>query len=278
MENGTNEPAIILHGKIVTFKDIENFSGLDMPGDVKGLIRNESLFLQLKNLVRDSNPEDIFFKVNHKWNFDVPIRNPDKIWCIGLNYRMHASDLNEQVPEEPASFMRPFSTIIGHNDNVIIPENVKKVTGEAEMALVMRNTPKNVKEQDGMKYIFGITEVIDFTALDILEKNPRFLTRSKSFDTFFSMGQVIITTDEILDMLNLEISTMMNGKIIHKNTVSNMTFKPQFLVSFHSKIFSFSPGDILSTGTPGAVGVCHGDVVACRINQEGFLPLENHVV
>ena len=114
------------------------------------------------------------------------------------------------------------------------------------------------------------------TAEDILEKNPRYLTRAKSFDTFFSFGPVLVTTDEIEDLHQVEVATYINDELHRKNVVSNMTFKPEYLVSFHSKVMTLKPGDIISTGTPGAVKISDGDTVECRI--EGFTTLKNSVV
>jgi 2-keto-4-pentenoate hydratase/2-oxohepta-3-ene-1,7-dioic acid hydratase in catechol pathway len=114
------------------------------------------------------------------------------------------------------------------------------------------------------------------TAEDILRKNPRYLTRAKSFDTFFSFGPELVTPDEIEDVEALEVSTRLNGEVRRANTVSNMTFPPYWLVSFHSRVMTLLPGDVISTGTPGAVVLRNGDVAECRIT--GFESLENPVV
>jgi 2-keto-4-pentenoate hydratase/2-oxohepta-3-ene-1,7-dioic acid hydratase in catechol pathway len=113
------------------------------------------------------------------------------------------------------------------------------------------------------------------TAEDILRKNPRYLTRSKSFDTFFSFGPELVTPDEIEDVEALEVSTVLNGEVGRTNTVSSMIFSPRWLVSFHSRVMTLLPGDVISTGTPGAVVIDDGDVVECRIT--GFEPLSNPV-
>jgi 2-keto-4-pentenoate hydratase/2-oxohepta-3-ene-1,7-dioic acid hydratase in catechol pathway len=118
--------------------------------------------------------------------------------------------------------------------------------------------------------------VLDMTAEDILRKNPRYLTRAKSFDTFFSFGPEFVTTDEVGELEELEVATVLNGEVRRRNTVSNMTFSPYRLVSFHSQVMTLLPGDVISTGTPGAVVVQEGDVAECRIG--GFKPLANPVV
>jgi len=205
-----------------------------------------------------------------------PYRRPRKIWGIGLNYAEHAGDLDEAAPaEEPASFMRPDTTIIGPGDEVRLPEDVGRVTAEAELAVVIGREAKNVSEDEAPSVVAGFTTVLDMTAEDILRKNPRYLTRAKSFDTFFSFGPHLLTPDEVGEVEELEVATVLNGEVRRRNTVSNMTFSPYRLVSFHSKVMTLLPGDIISTGTPGAVEVRVGDVAECRIG--GFGPLVNPV-
>ena len=203
-------------------------------------------------------------------------RRPRKIWGIGLNYVAHAADLAEKAPnEEPASFMKPDTTIIGPDDEILIPRQSEKTTGEAELGVIMGRECRDVAEADWLSAVAGFTTILDMTAEDILRKNPRYLTRSKSFDTFFSFGPQLVTPDEIPDVMKLKVATVINGRIHAENTVSHMTFPPPYLVSFHSRVMPWLPGDILSTGTPQAVPLSQGDVVECRI--DGFEPLRNPV-
>jgi 2-keto-4-pentenoate hydratase/2-oxohepta-3-ene-1,7-dioic acid hydratase in catechol pathway len=195
----------------------------------------------------------------------------------GLNYVEHASDLSESAPsDEPASFMRPDTTIIGPDDEVVLPAQAERVTAEAELAVVIGREAKDVPEGDTPSVVAGFTTVLDMTAEDILRRNPRYLTRSKSFDTFFSFGPELVTPDEVGEVGELEVSTILNGEVQRTNTVSNMVFSPWWLVSFHSKIMTLLPGDVISTGTPGAVVIQEGDVAECRITS--FKPLSNPVV
>ena len=204
-------------------------------------------------------------------------RRPRKIWGIGLNYKAHAEDLSEKVPtSEPASFMKPDTSIIGYNDTIKIPRLSEKTTGEAELGLIFGKKCKDVKRDDWRSVIAGFTTITDMTAEDILRRNPRNLTQSKSFDTFFSFGPILYTIEEVEDVAGLQVQTIINGKVHAENIVANMTFPPDFLVSYHSQIMTMLPGDIISTGTPGAVPLKHGDIIECRI--DGFEPLVNHVV
>ncbi|MGF6952420.1 2-keto-4-pentenoate hydratase/2-oxohepta-3-ene-1,7-dioic acid hydratase in catechol pathway [Neobacillus sp. B4I6] len=203
-------------------------------------------------------------------------RHPRKIWGIGLNYVEHAADLSEKAPNtEPASFMKPDTTIIGPLDTIEIPLQSDRTTAEAELGIIIGKECKDVSEEDAPNVIAGFTTIIDMTAEDILQVNPRYLTRSKSFDTFFSFGPHLVTPDEVDEVLNLNVSTVINGNLHRKNIVSNMTFRPWHLVSFHSKVMKLLPGDIISSGTPGAVVIRDGDVVECHI--DGFEKLVNPV-
>jgi len=198
-------------------------------------------------------------------------RHPRKILGIGLNYRDHAADLDAPYPTEPASFMKCDNTIIGPGDVIELPPESERVTAEAEIGVVIGKTCRCVTEQQAASYIAGYCLIIDMTAEDILQKNPRFLTRSKNFDTFFSFGPELITTDEVADVLNVKVGTWKNNTLHRENVVSNMAFPPFHLVAFHSHVATLFPGDIISTGTPGAVVIDDGDLAQCRIVGLGEL-------
>ena len=204
-------------------------------------------------------------------------RHPQKIWGIGLNYRAHARDLSETAPTlAPASFMKPDTAIIGHGDEIRIPRLSEKTTAEAELGIVIGRRCKDVPPEGWLDVVAGFTTILDMTAEDILRQNPRYLTMSKSFDTFISIGPQLVTPDEVGDVGQLKVSTVINGKVHAENTVAHMTFCPDALIAYHSQVMTLLPGDIISTGTPGAVPIRHGDQVACRIS--GFEPLHNSVV
>ena len=272
--------AVITDGGVVPLSSINESHGTQWNQDLFGLISNGQL-PELQDWLAglsDGSLEGLSEKAasSDRISYGPPYRHPRKIWGIGLNYVEHASDLKEKAPsEEPASFMKPDTTIIGPGDPIRLPSQSRRVTAEAELGVVIGREARNVSESDAPSVVAGLTTIIDMTAEDILEKNPRYLTRSKSFDTFFSFGPQFLTLDEVKDVDGLEVATVINGEVHRKNSVSNMTFSPWFLVSFHSKVMTLLPGDIISTGTPGAVVIRDGDTVACEI--DGFGTLANPV-
>jgi 2-keto-4-pentenoate hydratase/2-oxohepta-3-ene-1,7-dioic acid hydratase in catechol pathway len=218
---------------------------------------------------------DTLFRARESLRFTAPYRHPRLIWGIGLNYRDHAADLSEDVPEEPASFIKGDHTIIGPGDPIPLPEQSQRTTSEAEMGIVIGSYCRNVSEEEALDHVFGVVPVLDQTAEDILQRNPRFLTRSKNFPGFFSFGPEIVSLDEVVlaagRLEDVEVTTVVNGTQTRTNTVSNMRYSPSFLISFHSRVMPLFPGDIISPGTPGAIHVTPGDVAECRIPGVGTL-------
>jgi 2-keto-4-pentenoate hydratase/2-oxohepta-3-ene-1,7-dioic acid hydratase in catechol pathway len=207
--------------------------------------------------------------------FSAPFRHPRMLWGIGLNYLDHARDLDAPHPTEPASFVKGDHTIIGPGDEILLPPESLRVTAEAELGIIIGRTAWEVDEADALDHIAAVVCILDQTAEDILQRNPRFLTRSKNYRTFLSLGGEVVTTDEVRDPVtglnHLKVGTWHNGALHRENVVDNMAFDPAALVAFHSRVFPLQPGDVISTGTPGAVVVEDGDVAECRIEGVGTL-------
>jgi 2-keto-4-pentenoate hydratase/2-oxohepta-3-ene-1,7-dioic acid hydratase in catechol pathway len=260
------QAAVVLPNGLMAVKQINAALKKSWPTDLLRLIEHgldPQLALDAKQAGDAINPSNV--KV-------APLyRRPRKIWGIGLNYLDHAKDLNAPYPTAPASFMKNDNTIIGPGDAIQLPPQSERVTAEAELGLIIGKTCRAVSEADAVKYLAGYCLIIDMTAEDILQINPRFLTRSKNFDTFFSFGPELITPDEVPDVLGLTVGTYNNGALHRENQVRNMAFPPDYLVSFHSHVATLYPGDIISTGTPGAVVIKAGDVTECRIGGLGTL-------
>ncbi|WP_163145191.1 fumarylacetoacetate hydrolase family protein [Bacillus sp. 22-7] len=276
--NGKEQTAVITKNGAIPIESINKNYNQNFEIDFLNILSNgqlEDLKLWVETNSQELDASELAVK-NNELKYSPLYRHPRKIWGIGLNYAEHASDLSEKAPNtEPASFMKPDTSIIGPDDTISIPLQSERTTAEAELGIIIGKECKNVAEKDAPSVVAGFTTIIDMTAEDILQRNPRYLTRSKSFDSFFSFGPQFVSTDEVENVLELNVSTVINGKIHRKNTVANMTFRPWDLVSFHSKVMTLLPGDIISTGTPGAVVIRNGDIVECHI--DGFEPLVNPV-
>ena len=203
--------------------------------------------------------------------FGAPLERFGKLWGIGLNYEEHAGDLDEERPEEPASFMKPPSVLAGPGGPIRLPpvEQSERVTAEAELAVVMGRTCRNVTEEEFDDVIAGFLPVIDMTAEDVLQRNPRFLTRAKSYDTFLVTGHALAVPEEPVDLTSLSVQTIVNEEVAAENDIRNMLFPPEAIVSFHSKVMTLEPGDLFSTGTPGAEPIEPGDSVRSVVESIG---------
>jgi 2-keto-4-pentenoate hydratase/2-oxohepta-3-ene-1,7-dioic acid hydratase in catechol pathway len=276
--NGRELAALPSTNGFVLLETINEAEGTSWSREIFELIRLGELE-PLVNWYEGSGKEKLgqFAAIPYEQADYAPLyRHPRKIWGIGLNYVQDSAELAAVDPnEEPVSFMKPDTTLIGPLDAIRIPQDAGKITAEAELGLIIGKTCKNITEAEVYDVIAGYTTTIDVTASDIHARNQRYLTRAKSFDTFFSFGSQLITKDEFPDPLAIQVETAINGEVAHRNKVFNMKFRPYFAVAFHSKVMTLLPGDIILTGTPGAVVIRDGDIVECRI--DGFEPLLNPV-
>ena len=203
-------------------------------------------------------------------------RRPRKIWGIGANYRAKADDMNVVPPDaEPICFLKPDTALIGPGDAIELPCEDGRFTAEAELGIVIGRTCKSVGENEAPSFVAGFAATLDMTAQHVHARNPRFLGRSKSYDTFFSFGPELVTPDEIGDLAALRVETALNGRVTHSAAVADMIYSVWFIVAYFSRMMTLLPGDIIMTGTPGSADIREGDVAECRIG--GFVPLANPV-
>ncbi|KYH31611.1 fumarylacetoacetate hydrolase family protein [Neomoorella mulderi] len=193
---------------------------------------------------------------------------PGKAVCVGLNYRSHAAEMAEKVPEDPVIFIKPPTSVIGPNANIIYWPMVKRLDYEAELAVVIGREAHNVKEEEAEEYIFGYTVGNDVTARDLQQKDGQW-TRSKGFDTFLPIGPYIVRG---IDVADLRVQSFLNGELKQDGRTSQMIFCVPFLVSFISQVMTLLPGDIILTGTPEGVGPMQvGDTIEIRVEEVGSL-------
>jgi 2-keto-4-pentenoate hydratase/2-oxohepta-3-ene-1,7-dioic acid hydratase in catechol pathway len=265
--NGTRHAGIVTGAGIVPVPEINARRGTTIPDDLLAIIQSGAL-----PALREAGGDLPAIPLGNVRPL-LPYEVPPKIWCIGLNYKSHAVDIQAVQPEEPGSFMKPASCMMQPGGNIELPppEISDDVDAEGELGVVIGKTCRYVPIEQVPEVIFGYTTTLDLTALDVLKKNTRYLTRSKSFDTFFSFGPVIVTADEVPDVNALEVITEHNGGICSRDFVRNMHNRPHELVRFHSDYMTLNPGDLLSTGCPKGARIKPGDRVRARIDGVGQL-------
>ena len=232
--------------------------------DKNGKIRD------LSSIVSDFDPENLNFKtleklekinieslpeISKSTRIGSCINKPGKFIGIGLNYSDHAAEYGAKIPTEPIFFMKATSCISGPNDNIIIPKNSKKLDWEVEIAFVIGNEAKYIKESEAPNYILGYCLVNDVTEREWqLEKLGQWV-KGKSGDTFGPIGPYLVTQEEIVNVQNLNMSLEVNNKNMQKGNTSKMIFNINYLLSYLSNFMSLQTGDIITTGTPFGVGM-----------------------
>jgi 2-keto-4-pentenoate hydratase/2-oxohepta-3-ene-1,7-dioic acid hydratase in catechol pathway len=226
----------------------------------------------------EGTPFDSFTIKDKKHNLDevklLAPCVPSKIVAIGLNYKDHAAEMNKKIPDDPMLFLKPSSSVIAHEDNIIYPSHMSsRVDFEGELAVVISKEAKHIKPSSALDYVLGYTCINDVTARDLQAKDGQF-TRAKGFDTFAPLGPWIETR---LSPFDLEIKTFLNGDLKQHSNTSNLIFAVPKLISFISNVMTLYPGDIISTGTPSGIAPMKpGDRVEVEIQGIGIL--KNYIV
>jgi 2-keto-4-pentenoate hydratase/2-oxohepta-3-ene-1,7-dioic acid hydratase in catechol pathway len=199
---------------------------------------------------------------------------PSKIVCVGRNYREHAAELGNKMPDEPLLFLKAPSALIASGEDIVLPGASQQVEHEGELGVVIGRVARNIPSgEDPLSYVLGYTCVNDVTARDLQRKDVQF-TRAKSFDTFCPVGPWIETD---IDPGNVVVQTRLNGEVKQKGNTADMAFPVAFLIRYISEIMTLYPGDLIATGTPAGVSrMKPGDVVEVEVSGIGIL--RNQVV
>jgi len=206
-----------------------------------------------------------------------PICRPSKIVCIGLNFRDHAAESRMELPAEPVIFFKSTTSVVGPNDDVVIPRKAEKVDWEVELAVVIGKKALYIDKQQAMEFVAGYVLHNDYSERSFqLERGGQWV-KGKSADTFAPLGPFMATVDEIPNPQNLAMWLTVNGEYQQKSTTAQMIFDVPTLVSYVSQFMTLLPGDIISTGTPAGVGLGMrpprylkaGDVVELGIERLG---------
>jgi 2-keto-4-pentenoate hydratase/2-oxohepta-3-ene-1,7-dioic acid hydratase in catechol pathway len=210
--------------------------------------------------------------------FCAPIARPGKIVCVGRNYSEHAKEGGSAVSEQPILFLKASTCVCDPGSPIVIPRNSTHVDYEAELAVVIGKTGKDIPIEQAEKYIAGYTLMNDVSERQMQKSDGQWF-RAKSCDTFGPMGPWIVTRDEISDAGNLRISCTLDSQLMQDSSTSNLIFKIPFLISYLSNSITWETGDILSTGTPAGVGafrtppvfLAPGNVVSVTVEKIGTL-------
>jgi 2-keto-4-pentenoate hydratase/2-oxohepta-3-ene-1,7-dioic acid hydratase in catechol pathway len=214
-------------------------------GDVDGLKR-------LADKAGASGSAARYFVAADKATFGPCVTNPEKIVCIGLNYRRHAAETGNPVPKMPILFNKFNSALNGHGGTIAVSEeDAQKFDYEAELVIVIGRMARSVSEADAGKYIFGYCTGNDFTARDLQSRSSQWML-GKTLDGSGPVGPWLVTADQV-DGDNLKIECRVNGKVVQSSNTADMVFNTRQLVSYVSRYFTLRPGDLIFTGTPEGV-------------------------
>ena len=184
-----------------------------------------------------------------------PVANPSKIVCIGLNYSDHAKESGMEPPKEPILFFKSTTSLVGPNDNVMIPRGSEKTDWEVELAVIIGKKASYVDEADANNHVAGYALHNDYSERAFqLERGGQWV-KGKSCDTFAPLGPFIATPDEVGDPHNLKCWLKVNGVMRQNSSTNQMIFKTPQLISYISQFMTLMPGDVISTGTPPGVGL-----------------------
>src|SRR5699024_9489972 len=185
----------------------------------------------------------------------APIAKPSKIVCIGLNYKDHAEETGANIPKEPIIFMKSTTSVIGPNDNIMLPRNSVKTDWEVEFGIVIEKEASYVEEEKALDYVAGYVLHNDVSEREYQLERGGTWDKGKGCDTFAPIGPWIATKDEIKDINNIRLWLKVTDKIYQDGNTKNLVFSVPHIVSYISQFMTLLPGDIISTGTPAGVGL-----------------------
>ena len=238
--------------------------------EIPAILDDKNNIRNLSNIFKDLTPENLNFENLDKIkNFGINslplldknqrigscVFKPANFFAIGLNYKAHAAETNSNTPKEPIVFNKSPNCIVGPNDDIVIPKFSKSLDHEVEIAIVIGNKAKYVKEEEAQDYIIGYCICNDISEREWQKDRGGQWVKGKSGDTFGPLGPYLVTKDEIRDPSNLNLTLDLNGKRRQTGNTSLMIFNFNFLISHISQFITLMPGDVITTGTPAGVGM-----------------------
>ena len=257
--------------------------------EIPAILDKENKIRNLSNYINDLNPKTLNQNLLDKINdldlktlpeIDANIRigscvtSPGNFFAIGLNYKEHAEETGAKTPDFPIVFNKSVHSIIGPNDDIIIPKNSNKLDHEVEIALVIGKKAKRVLEKDAQEHIFGYCICNDISEREWQKEKGGQWVKGKSGDTFGPLGPYLVTKEEMKNLSNLNLTLDLNGKRRQTGNTSLMIFNFNFLVCHLSSFMTLMPGDIITTGTPPGVGLGMNPPQFLQENDEMILKID----
>ena len=262
----------------------------EFKNEIPAILDENNKIRNISSYLNDLNPQSLNFDTLDKIKkidfetlpeIDPSIRigscisNPGNFFAIGLNYKAHAEETGAKPPDFPVVFNKSVHSIVGPNDNVIIPQNSKKLDHEVEIAMVIGKKAKRVLEKDAQDYIFGYCICNDVSEREWQKNKGGQWVKGKSGDTFGPLGPYLVTKDEIKDLKNMNLSLDVNGNRHQTGNTSLMIFNFNFLIAHLSTYITLMPGDIITTGTPPGVGLGMKPPKFLKNGDEMLLKVDN---
>lgn len=264
--------------KLVRFGDVgqEKPGILDADGKVRDLsgtiddIAGDVLSPEGLQRLRDIDPRSLPAADGNP-RLGAPVGGVPKFFGIGLNYRDHAEETGLPIPEVPIVFVKATSCISGPNDPVLAPADFKRMDYEVELGFVIGSPAKRVSVENALDYVAGYCIGNDVSERSLQKGGPGEWIKAKSYDSFGPLGPWLVTTDEIPDPQNLELTMDLNGERMQTGNTATMIFPVAELVSYISKYMTLMPGDVVITGTPPGVGMARNPRVFLKAGDEMVL-------
>jgi len=265
---------ILDHTRVIPARDL----GLDLPSTLSELIANEEAFSQLSNSWH-GRASGINGHLLQDLVFLPVIQRPGKVVCLGVNYIDHAKEGGNQIGDYPAVFLRCSTSLLAHGAPLKLSIFSDKLDFEAELAVVVGRTTKNVSEQEALDSVFGYTCFNDATFRDYQRKTSQW-TIGKNFDATGAFGPFLVTSDELpAGCMGLRIESRLNGEVMQSANTSDMAFGVARTLSLLSQTMTLEPADVVVMGTPGGVGYARtppvwmkaGDTIEVEIERVGIL-------
>ncbi|MBB3111303.1 2-keto-4-pentenoate hydratase/2-oxohepta-3-ene-1,7-dioic acid hydratase in catechol pathway [Paenibacillus phyllosphaerae] len=280
-QDGSHKLGVKTDGGIIDLAAaLQEYPGGPAYRDVMDVIEGGSAAVAALEAYIATLPAEAYLVDEEQVQWGPCVTRPNKIICVGLNYRKHAEETNAPIPAYPILFNKFNNTLTGHGKEIAIPKVTKELDYEAELVIVIGKQAKAVSKEEALDYVFGYCAVNDLSARDLQMRTAQWLL-GKTCDDFSPLGPYLVTADEVGNPNELAIKATVNGEVRQNSNTSDMIFHCDEIVSYISQHMTLVPGDIILTGTPEGVVLGYpkekqvylqpGDVVTIEIEKLGAL-------